>query len=127
MTLLRKETEGLFAEMVLQEDALEQVAAAGAEYIRWMLKRPIHHFRLTCVISPRRCIVVERTDGRRCWLSVGKKQPLTVGSSGWVNVSKQTSVRTACQDSPLVFRPSDEAYVTCLTCLAHGRFEFGAV
>lgn len=70
--------------------------------------------------APQRALVVERTDGRHCWLSVGKKQTFEPGCSGWVSLRKKTSVRTVCGDAPWVVRPSAGATITCLSCLAQG-------
>jgi hypothetical protein len=127
MTLLKEELETLLVPGPRRDEALEKVAQAGAEYIEMMLRRPISRINLTLVLYPRRCIVVERTDGRRCWLSVGKRQPLDVGASGWANVAKTSTAKTTCDEMPLVFRPTDEDTVTCLTCLVHGPFEYKVV
>jgi len=72
------------------------------------------------VDKPQRALVVERTDGRHCWLSVGKTQTFEPGCSGWVSLRKKTSARTVCGDAPWVVRPSVGATITCLSCLARG-------
>lgn len=73
-------------------------------------------------ISPRRVIVVERPNGRTCWLSVGKKQALPVGPSGWVSLPGNIRHYTACGETPWVFRPvADGTLVTCIACMLAGR------
>ena len=85
------------------------------------LVQPLQHIQLTFIVDKAcRAIVVERTDGRHCWLSLGKKQQLHAGPSGWVNVSGTDLRPTVCGDRPYVFRPSSETTVTCLSCLAAG-------
>lgn len=102
------------------EPMSEALAREMTVFIKMQLAYPIRRLNLTLIVFPRRALVVERTDGRHCWLSVGKKEQLTVGPSGWVNLCCGTLCRTLCDVRPVVFRPSPGALVTCLSCLANG-------
>ena len=101
--------------------AFTALADEMSSRIKATLERPpLYWLKMTRVLFPRRALIVERTDGRHCWLSAGKKQQFTVGPSGWVNLYAGHCCQALCGERPLVFRPSPGALVTCLLCLANG-------
>ena len=109
--------------------ATRKISMAGSSFIRERL-RELSFMRAILParprISARRVIVAERSDGRTCWLSVGKKQVLSIGPSGWVSLPVNIRHHTVCDEFPLVFRPvADDAPVTCLTCMLAGRPRLG--
>ena len=90
-------------------------------HIEMMLKKPLTQLRFTYIVSkPQRVVVIERHDGRHCWLSVGKKQVLNVGPSGYVMFSEGCRLPTLCGDRPYIVKPASKVVVTCLACLANG-------
>jgi hypothetical protein len=109
----------------ISEDMKQKISAAGSSFIRARLLESSFARAILPTrphVSPRRVIVAERSDGRTCWLSVGKKWPLPVGPSGWASLPANIRHVTVCAEHPLVFRPvADDAPVTCLTCLLAGR------
>jgi hypothetical protein len=108
----------------LSEDTKRKLSEAGSSFIRAHMRETsfIDAILPRPKVSPRRVIVVERSNGRTCWLSVGKKHVLPVGPSGWVSLPSNIRHYTACGEAPLVFRPlADGALVTCIACMLAGR------
>jgi hypothetical protein len=100
---------------------VETLAKDMTFFIKMQLAQPLSIIQLTLIADkPRRALVVERTDGRHCWLSLGKTQQLNVGASGHVMFSDACRRPTVCNDRPYIFRPDPDASVTCLSCLAQG-------